>query len=132
MYLTKWHANTLRTHPVEDGPKRFGPTYMTFQHLNAWIVYKKASGRKISRRKFILQLIEGLRGAYVAQKVTQENTVEQARVQQPSGKRRKCAGKKCNNSRVSICQHCRKPIYRKCGNDDWKLIECKKCLLPQN
>ena len=20
MYLTKWHANTLRAHPVEDGP----------------------------------------------------------------------------------------------------------------
>ena len=55
--------------------------------LNAWIVYKKASGRKISRRKFILQLIEGLRGAYVAQKVTQENTVEQASVQRPSEKR---------------------------------------------
>ena len=42
-------------------------------------------------------------------KETQENTLEQASVQRPSGKRRKCAGKKCNNSRVSICQHCRKP-----------------------
>ena len=100
--------------------------------LNAWIVYKKASGRKISRLKFILQLIEGLREACVAQKVTQENTVEQASVQRPSGKRRKCAGKKCNNSRVSICQHCRKSTCRKCGNGDWKLTECKKCLLPQN
>ena len=100
--------------------------------LNAWIVYKKASGQNISRLKFILQLIEGLRGAYVAQKVTQENTVEQSSVQRPSGKRRKCGGKKCNNSRVSICQHCRKPTSRKSGNGDWKLTECEKCLLPQN
>ena len=68
---------------------------------NPWIVYKKASCRKIFRRNFILQLIEGLRRAYVAQKVTQENTAEQASVQleiwKSSGKRRKCAGEKCNN-----------------------------------
>ena len=91
--------------------------------LNSWIVYKKASGRKISRRNFILQLIEGMRGAYVAQKVTQENTIEQASVQRPSGKRRKCTGEKCNNSTVTICQHCRKPTCGKCGNGDWKLTE---------
>ena len=100
--------------------------------LNSWIVYKKASGRKISRRNFILQLIEGWRGAYVAQKVTWENTVKEGRVQRPSGKRRKCADEKFNNSTVSICQHCRKPTCGKCGNGNCKLTECKNCLLPQN
>ena len=38
--------------------------------LNSWIVYKKAFDQKISRCNCILQLIECLREAYVAQKVT--------------------------------------------------------------
>ena len=125
-----------RKYTTHTSSRRWPPAVWTnildIAALNPWIVYKKAYGRKISRPKFILQLIEGLRGAYVAQKVTQKNTVELASVQRPSGKRRKCAGKKCNNSRVSICQHCRKPTCRKCGNGDWKPTECKKCLLPQN
>ena len=131
MYLTKWHVNTLRTHPVEDGPSGLDQL-LDIAALNSWIAYEKASGQKISRRNFILQLIEGLRGAYVAQKVTREITVKQASVQRPSGKRRKCADEKFNNSTVSICQHCRNPTCGKCGNGDWKLTECKNCLLPQN
>ena len=100
--------------------------------LNSCIVYKKASGQKITRHNFILQLIVGLRKAYAAQKVTQENTVEQASVQRPSGKRLKCADKKRNNNTVSICQHCRKPTGGKCDNYDWKFTDCKKFLLPQD
>ena len=34
--------------------------------LNSWFIYKKVTGEKISRRDFILDLIESLRTKYIA------------------------------------------------------------------
>ena len=36
--------------------------------LNAWIIFRKTTGSKVSRRDFILDLIEGLKQNYVAQR----------------------------------------------------------------
>ena len=38
--------------------------------LNAWIIFRKTTGNKVSRRDFILDLIEGLKQNYVAQQKT--------------------------------------------------------------
>ncbi|CAK8672720.1 unnamed protein product, partial [Clavelina lepadiformis] len=72
-------------------------------------------------------LIEGLRDAYVVKrKHVVQRKVNPAQ-KRPSGKRSKCAGKGCKNNTVTVCTQCSRPIYGVCGNDDWKLTECKNC-----
>ena len=36
--------------------------------LNSWVIYKKDTGEKISRRDFILDLVESLRTKYVVER----------------------------------------------------------------
>ena len=49
--------------------------------LNAWILCKKATGKTISRKNFILQLIEELRAQYVRRN-TEESTANNGKLQQ--------------------------------------------------
>ena len=63
--------------------------------LNSWIVFRKASGSRISRRAFILQIFEELRSAYASNNTKQKVNDSKEDYQRPSGKRRKCAGKQC-------------------------------------
>ncbi|CAK8681971.1 unnamed protein product [Clavelina lepadiformis] len=95
--------------------------------LNSWILYRKCSGSNISRRSFILQLIEGLRDAYMVKRKQVVQREMKPAQRRPSGKRRKCAGQGCKNNTVTVCSHCSKPTCGVCGNGDWKLTECKNC-----
>ena len=96
--------------------------------LNSWILFRKASGSRISRRAFILQLFEELRSAYASNNTKQKVIDSEEDYQRPSGKRRKCAGKQCKNNTITVCQRCRKPTCGNCGTGDWKLTECKECI----
>ena len=100
--------------------------------LNSWILFRKATGSRISRRAFILQLSEELTIAYVSNNKKRKLNDPEDDYQRPSGKRQKCAGKQCKNNAVTICQRCRKPTCGKCGTGDWKLTECKECVSQKN
>ena len=56
--------------------------------LNAWILYKKATGKTISRKNFILQRIEELRAQYVRRN-TEESTANNRNLQQSHGPKKK-------------------------------------------
>ena len=73
--------------------------------LNAWIIFWKTTGSKVSRRDFILDLIEGLKQNYVAQR---KNTSFRVDIPWESrlGKRRKCFSKNCNNATVTTFRLC--------------------------
>ena len=81
--------------------------------LNAWILYKKATGKTISRKNFKLQLIEELRAQYVRRN-TKESTANNRKLQQSHGpkKRQKCTKTGCTNATVTICRACESPT---CG-----------------
>ena len=76
--------------------------------LNAWILYKKATGKTISRKNFILQLIEELKAQYVrTPKNTEQSTANNRKLQQSHGpkKRRKCTKTGCTNVTVTVAEH---------------------------
>ena len=100
--------------------------------LNSWILFRKATGSRISRRAFILQLSEELTSACVSNNKKRKLKDPEEDYQRPSGKRQKCVGKQCKNNTVTICQHCRNITCGKYGTGDWKLTGCKECISQKN
>ena len=93
--------------------------------LNSWVIYKKVTGEKISRRDFILDLLESLRTKYVAERVLLcpdpiSNTI-------PPPKRRKCAVKGCVNTTKTVCHICKLHTCGKCGQASYKVTQCNTC-----
>ena len=100
--------------------------------LNAWILYKKSTSSKISRKKFILQLVEELRCCYVQSLQTRRSPEETAELENNSPatkKRKKRHGNRCNNVTITICRTCKMPTCGKCAVDQTKLVivVCKRC-----
>lgn len=96
--------------------------------INAWTVYKKVTGRTISRKRFILQLCEDLRKHHVSSKITAVQSI--ASPTTASRKRRKCRGRNCKNATVTICRSCEKPTCGKCCAKEDRVIHviCKDCV----
>ena len=94
--------------------------------LNARIIFRKTTGSKVSRRDFILDLIEGLKQNYVAQR---KNTSFRFDIPLESrlGKRRKCFSKNSNNVKVTTCRLCLQPTCGKCRSASYKVTECHAC-----
>lgn len=90
--------------------------------INACAIYKKATGNQISRRKFILELIEHLRHKQ------QQNFTPIALTSVPR-KRRKCYKTGCNNATTFICSQCQNPTCGKCSQDNSKIVfvKCNGC-----
>ena len=93
---------------------------------NAWIIFRKTTGSKVSRRDFILDLIEGLKQNYVAQRKNTSFRVD-IPLESRLGKRRKCFSKNCNNATVTTCRLCLQPTCGKCGSASYKVTECHAC-----
>ena len=100
--------------------------------INAWIIYKEATRRPISRRNFILELIKALGGlSHDRQACCQgpspsgDNTLDFV----PPSKRRKCQQPSCKNCTSSLCQACRKLTCGTCATGTSKvvLVLCKNC-----
>ena len=97
--------------------------------INAHILYTKSTGIRISRRNFILKVIESLRHQ------SQENAaddsifdlVESVGFQR---KRKKCRGSGCKNATEFMCHHCKKPACGKCSQANSKLtfVKCNSCV----
>ena len=120
--LCTTHAETRRW------PMAVWTNILDMTGLNFWILFRKASGSRINRRAFILQLFEELRSAYASNNTKRKVNDPKEDYQRPSGKRQKSVGKLCKNNIVTICQGCRKRTCGNCGTGDWKLTECKECI----
>lgn len=91
--------------------------------INAWIIFKEATQQPISRRNFLLQLIEELRGLETLKQV-QPLSVEF----EPSKKRRKCQQVNCRNCTSTICRQCKKMTCGNCSNGEkLTLVMCNIC-----
>ena len=92
---------------------------------NSWIIYKKSTGKKISRKQFILELVEELRSQHTqAQNTTHaplpivfERTQELF-----TNKRKKCHGKRCTIATVATCKVCSKPTCDKCAKEKSRVV----------
>ena len=89
----------------------------------------KSITKIISRKNFILQLIEKLRAQYVRRN-TEESTANNRKLQQSHGpkKRRKCTKTECTNATVTICRACESPTCGKCATENSREISviCKQ------
>lgn len=99
--------------------------------INAWIIYKQTTGKKISRLNFLMDLAESLRNPYLDDKNvinSETNSVMAVRAQNTGHKRKistehscsiippkrqHCQTKKCKNKSSTKCYDCQKII---CGN----------------
>ena len=117
------HAATIRW------PMPIWTNILDIAGLKSWILFRKASGSRISCHAFTLQLFEELRSTYIAtNSKCRQNKKDHLR---PLKKQQKCAGQQCKNNTVTICQHCQKLSCGRYGTGDLKLTECKKCILQQ-
>ena len=70
--------------------------------INTCVIYTKSTGIRLSRRKFILELIEQLRPK---------------KQQSGSRQRKKYCKTECNNAITFTCPQCQNPTYGKCSQD---------------
>jgi hypothetical protein len=95
--------------------------------INAWIVYKSVTDKKMSRRSFIQCLAEELREEY-REKLNQrhKNNVDELNTKNPL-KRKKCEIKKCQgNVTNKTCFSCKRMVCGKCTEHViYKCIDCK-------
>ena len=94
--------------------------------INAWVLYKETTNKRISRRKFILQLCNELRQAYIATppRALVAGTGQPAEVdgndvgvepQPPKRRRRHCQVATCKgNKGCEICSMCKKVVCGTC------------------
>jgi len=94
--------------------------------INSWIVYKKRTGSKISRRMFILQLVDELR---LADPVAAAPIVPAPFVLRDVPlKRKKCHVAGCRNNSASVCKHCAKVTCGTCSTGQTlQLVACRTC-----
>ena len=122
---TKCSVNSLdqmcKAYSVKSGVRRW-PLACFFNMLdlagiNAFILYKKVTGQRLSRRQFLKMLVE--------------NLITCARQRQPSlstfspkvnNKRKTCGS--CTNKTADICSFCLRPTSEKCVK-----LKCTKCLI---
>lgn len=88
-----------------------------FAGVNAFILYKKATGSRISRRSFMLQLSKELRRDVGEEVIEQEPVVLERRV--TCGIRSSCV----KNRTLNLCVSCNKPVCGPC-----QAMICKKCV----
>ncbi|KAJ8895037.1 hypothetical protein PR048_000361 [Dryococelus australis] len=86
-----------RKYSVKSAPRRW-PVHVFFNLLdlaviNAWLLYKEVTGRKIKRRKLIVELCEELRAVHMANRNTKPHMVSEDDEEMEKSR------KKCGNCR---------------------------------
>src|SRR5206468_129683 len=116
---TKFRVDILdqmaRKYSVKASSRRW-PVHVFYNVLdlaaiNSWILYKEVTGKTISRRDFILELVEELRGGNIPAKAeaVRSNVVVADR------KRRHCQIARCKGLKTSdVCSECNKAVCGKC------------------
>ncbi|XP_054718548.1 piggyBac transposable element-derived protein 4-like [Uloborus diversus] len=119
-----------RKYTVKAGSRRW-PVHVFYNILdlagiNSWILYKQATGKNISRKEFLQQLVEELRATYISTKrkrtypgILQSRnlatlTPGSEKNMSVVPKRVRCHVPKCNNKTVDNCFDCKNPMCGKC------------------
>ena len=94
--------------------------------INSWILFRQVTKENITRREFILILIEILINKQPEASNTSANLGE---IDKGLRKRRKCHGKCCENKTMSCCISCQTPTCGKCSQDNFRVIyvRCLAC-----
>ena len=135
--VTKYGVDVLdqmaRKYSVKAGSRRW-PVQVFYNILdlaaiNSWILYKASTGKRISRRCFILQLVEELRQPFSSRK----NPVPQLEGNfgfgtSSTGMRKKCQVGNCSGNKTSnMCAGCRKAVCGSCTAEIQKRSICIEC-----
>ena len=92
--------------------------------INAWILYKKCTGRIVSRRDFLLSLVEEIVGQTVQSPPNPVHTIQASPQTSTNDKKRRQCHNCRNKTRVS-CQRCSRMVCGKCVAQS--PIFCKTC-----
>lgn len=98
--------------------------------INAWILYKEATGIQIQRKQFLFQLAEQLSTDYRAerQKKSSKNEDPQTSNTTYSNKRKICQVRLCHNNKTNnICEKCQKYVCGRCTHKKMSTFICLKC-----
>ena len=94
--------------------------------INSYVLYKNVTNERITRRQFILMLVENLQSL---SEPCPSNSNRQFRGNDEGvRKRRKCQGVCCDNKRFSTCILCQKPTCGKCSQDNFRVTHVKSQL----
>ena len=93
--------------------------------INSWILYKKTTNSNISRRKFMINLINQLCK-------TNKSSGEELKLEKPKNvdvleKRGKCQTFKCNNKTSNKCHICSLICCGKHTSEKTQIVICTKC-----
>ena len=100
--------------------------------INAWILYKKSTRKQISRRKFILCLVETLINRMANNSA--DSDLPQCRPNSTATrKRRHCHGANCKNMTVTLCMTCNRPSCGSCSQNNTRVVyvKYKQCASSQ-
>ena len=97
--------------------------------LNAWICYKQSTSSKISRKRFLIDLIDNLVGADTenSQETASSSTTN---IESLTAVKRKCCITMCKNKSLTICSSCKVTLCgTHCQNGVRKisLTICESC-----
>ena len=96
--------------------------------INSYVLYKIVTSNRITRRQFIIMLVENLLGK---PEPCLSNSNRQLRGDDKGVRKwRKCHGVCCDNKTVSTCILCQKSICGKCSQDNFKMtyVKCLACV----
>jgi hypothetical protein len=126
-----------RKYSVKAGSRRW-PLQVWYNVLdlagiNSWVLYRQVTGKKISRRNFILQLATERSRPYTEQRaVASLQPYGEPADDEKSGMRRQCRLERLckGNKTADICFKCQRPVCGKCSADSHKVkrvtcIDCK-------
>ena len=96
--------------------------------INSYALYKKVTNEGISRRQFILMLVENPLGK--AEPCPSNSNRQFGGDGEGVCKRRKCHCVRCDNKTVSTCILCQKPTCGKCSQDNFRVthVKCLACV----
>ena len=100
--------------------------------INAWILYKKSTRKQISRRKFILCLVETLINRMANNSA--DSDLPQCRPNSTTTRKRwHCHGANCKNMTVTLCMTCNRPSCGSCSQNNTRVVyvKCKQCASSQ-
>jgi hypothetical protein len=117
-----------RKYTTRSASRRW-PVYIFYNVLdmaaiNAWILFRSCNSSNISRRCYILNLVNELRSSYCATKKLP--AVLPCRGEVKTNKRRQCSY--CRNKTQDLCSSCEKPTCGTCQERCVKSVHCKKCV----
>jgi hypothetical protein len=137
---TKYGVDVLdqmaKKYSVKAGSRRW-PVQVFYNVLdlasiNSWILYKAVTGQKISRRHFILQLVDQLRDPFCSQRnpvppLEGSSEVDHCSARKKCQIKENCSGNKTTNK----CDGCKFLVCGSCTAEIQKRLICVECSKSQ-